>query len=362
MTRVRYSTVLIATAVAIAVSAGKLPALADGFVKRIVKAPIAADGDVAGAPADFLIVFDKDFEPSVDGYKLSKGQAIRITLPKEMKFAAEDKFPARDLLSAPDCKPGLFKCSTGVFLQGWPQHPILPSFPPGKTRQYSMSFDKTNNVLTFTADKDLDGLTFKGPGIKWVHMLLMGFQNPKQPGSYPIKAELLDASGKVTASGSAMFKVRAKIAPSINITSVFVPGDKKGGKPPNPNTIYQKAVVNQPVPMPWDFLVWDAAGKPFVDIKIVQKDDAGGDLMQNGKKIGSFAIKAPAGASGQKVSGGHSKAIPSTPVLGKTFGKAIPVGRLTAHFTAGSKPGRYSTTFELNDGNNVTMHVDASAG
>jgi hypothetical protein len=79
-----------------------------------------------------------------------------------------------------------------------------------------------------------------------------------------------------------------------------VPGDVKGGKPPNPNTIYQKTKTAQPTPMPWDFLVWDTDGKPFEGISAVQKDGAGGTLMANGNLIGRFTIEAPEGATGQK--------------------------------------------------------------
>lgn len=349
------------TATATVFSVGLMPAQADGFVKAIVKAPIAPDGDVVGAPADFLVLFDRDLDPSVKGYILRKGEAIRIVLPQEMKLKDGDKFPPRDLLSAPDCKPGLIRCSTAAFLQGWPQHPILPSFPPGKDRQYSMTFDTASNSLTFKADKDLDGVMFKGPGIKWAHMLLLGFHNPNEPGNYSIKAELVDATGKVKTQGSAEFKVRAKIAPSINITSVFVPGDKKGGKPPNPNTVYQKTAINQATPMPWDFLLWDGSGKPFTGVEVAQKSYNGGELKRSGETVGKFTITAPEGAIGTKLSGGPSVALPGTPVIGKTFGQPIPVGRLTARFTAGSKAGRYSTTFELDDGNKVTMYVDAAA-
>jgi len=147
----------------------------------------------------------------------------------------------------------------------------------------------------------------------------------------------------------------------MNITSVFVPNDVNGGKPPNPNTIYQTTTPNAAAPMPWDFLIWDTDGAPYEGVEIVQTDANGGQLMHEGKAVGRFTITAPESATGQKVSGGPSVQIPSTPIIGTSFGVPIPAGRLTAMFTAGSQPGRYITTFDMHDGNNVSMVVDVKA-
>jgi hypothetical protein len=333
-----------------------------GIVSSVIKAPVAPDGDVAGAATDFVINLSVNMDPAVPGRVLRKGESIRIKLPPGFTFAKQKNHPIKDVLGAPDCKPGLLKCSTGVLLQGWPQNPILPSFPPGKTQQYSLSFDSSSNTLIYSAKKDIDGIPFPGPGIKQAHLILLGFRNPKQPGSYPIRVGIFDSAGKERESGVGHLTVRPDPAPSINVTSVFVPGDVKGGKPPNPNTIYQKTKAGKSAPMPWDFLVWDTDGKAYVGVEIVQKGDAGGTLVHNGKTIGRFSISSPQGAKGQKVAGGPSVRLPATPVIGKSFGTPIPVGRLTASFTAGSQPGRYYTTFELNGGNSATMVVDVLPG
>jgi hypothetical protein len=337
-----------------------VPAQASGLVKSIVKAPISPNGDVAGAVTDFVINLNVDMDPAAPGKMLRKGQAIKIKLPAAIKPKAVGEFPVRDLFSAPDCKPGLIKCSTGVLLHGWPQHPILPTFPPGKEKQFSIGYDASTNTISYKIEKDLAAAKFSGPGVKQIHLLLFGFRNPETSGNYPVEVAILDANGKALESGGGNLKVLSDPAPSINVTTVFVPGDVKGGKAPNPNTIYQKTKTAQPTPMPWDFLVWDTDGKPFEGISAVQKDGAGGTLMANGKSVGRFTIEAPEGATGQKISGEPSKKIPSTPVIGKTFGAPIPVGRLTTRFTAGSKPGRYTTTFEFDGGTSATMIVDVS--
>jgi len=347
---------------ALSVPATGVTQTSSGIVASIVKAPISPDGDVAGAVTDFVINLAVDMDPAVPGMVLHTGESIRIAMPDGFRLADEAGYPIRNVFGAKDCKPGLFRCSTGVLLQGWPQHPILPSFPPGKAPQYSLSYEAVSNAILYTADKDIDGVPLPGPGIKQAHLITLGFRNPEQPGSYPIRVGILDASGKERASGIGHLRIRLDPAPSINITSVFVPGDEKGGKPPNPNTIYQKTKTGEAAPMPWDFLVWDTEGRPFEGIAIKQEDGNGGTLVRGGEVVGRFSMSAPGGASGHKVSGGPSVALPGTPVIGNSFGKPIPAGRLTATFTAGSAAGRYYTTFELDGGNSVTMIVDAAAG
>lgn len=89
-----------------------------------------------------------------------------------------------------------------------------------------------------------------------------------------------------------------------------------------------------------------------------KKNDSGGLITHDGQTVGSFTISAPYGAEGQTVSGSPAIAIAGTPIIGKSFDKPMPSGRLTTTFTAGSKSGRYFTTFKLDGGNDVTMIVD----
>ncbi len=334
---------------------------ATGLVGSIARAPVTPDGDVAEAATDFVIDLTVDLDPAVRGKILPKGHSIRVVLPDEFFLANADTHPVADLFSSEKCVPGNLQCSTAVMLQGWPQQPILPSAPPGIAIQYSFKHEADTNTLVFTAEVDIDGVPLPGPGIKQLHLILLGFVNPKTPGAYPVAVSIVDGEGNVLESGSQDFLIRPDPAPSINITSVFVPGDVNEGGPPNPNTIYQNTTTNAETPMPWDFLLWDTNGGAYAGVELVQVDDLGGRLVYSGKEIGSFTIEAPAGATGQSVSAGPSIALPSTPVIGKSFGKPIPVGRLTAVFKAGSVAGRYLTRFEMNDGNSVLMVVDAAA-
>lgn len=331
---------------------------AAGLVDSIVKAPVSPDGDVAGAATDFVINLDVDMDPAVPGKTLPMGYSIKVVLPTSFVLANADTHPMADLFSAEDCVPGNLRCSTAVMLHGWPQHPILPSAPPGKAIQYTFTHETETNTLVYSAVVDIDGVPLPGPGIKQLHLILLGFVNPDDAGAYPVDVSIVDGNGKVLESGSGEFVIRPEIGPSINITSVFVPGDINEGGPPNPNTIYQKTRPNSAIDMPWDFLLWDADGAAYVGVGIVQTDDQGGRLVHGGSDIGRFSIEAPAAASGQSVTAGPSVALPGTPVIGKSFDEPIPAGRLTASFRAGSAAGRYITRFELNDGNSATMVVD----
>jgi hypothetical protein len=122
---------------------------------------------------------------------------------------------------------------------------------------------------------------------------------------------------------------------------------------PNGNSIYQQAAPGGTAPFAWDFLLWDADGNGIVGAELIQADDAGGTIVSGDATLGSFSIDAPAGATGQSVSGGPSVEF-NAPVSG------APTGRLTAQFSAGDTPGRYVTTFELDGGNSLQMFVDAT--
>ena len=61
---------------------------AAGIVDSIVKAPIASDGNVAGAVTDFVINLDIPFDPNLQGRSLAQGKTIKIVLPEA--FIKED--------------------------------------------------------------------------------------------------------------------------------------------------------------------------------------------------------------------------------------------------------------------------------
>ena len=163
-------------------------------ITSVVKAPITPDGDVAGAPTDLVLNLDKSLDPAFPGRTLLANCAVRVTLPHKFVRVA----PVQDVFT-PDCAPGNFQCTTGVFLQGWPQHPILPHFPVpplGPATEYMLTLEG-HNTLVFTALKDLSAPNTSpapGPGLKQIH-LINGFLNPKRPGRYPIHLEFTDGPG-----------------------------------------------------------------------------------------------------------------------------------------------------------------------
>ena len=306
-----------------------------GIASSVVKAPIVADGDVAGALTDFVINLDTSLDPAVPGRTLAAGKTIRVTLPEEFVSAG---LPA-NLPSA--CAAFEGECNTAVLLQGWPQRP----FPP--IPEFQMLEMDGTHTLVFTAVQDLGpGAT---PGIKQTHLMALGFTNP-EAGDYAIEIEAETGPDGAVETGTAVVTIQPAIRPSINVTSIFA---KAAEDDPFGNTIYQAAAPGGTTPFAWDFLLWDAAGNGIVGAELVQNDPMGGDIVQGDAVIGSFAIEAPDGATGQSVAGGPSVEF-NAPVSG------APTGRLTATFTAGDTAGSYVTTFELDGGTSQQMHVEVA--
>ena len=323
---------VISSAFAVAAAEGEE---SSGIASSVVKAPIVPDGDVAGAPADFVINLDSDMHPAVPGRTLLAGNTIRITLPEAFESAG---LPA-DVATA--CAAFAGECNTAVLLQGWPQRP----FPP-TGEFHTLEMDGTH-TLVFTAVQDLGpGAT---PGIKQSHIMGLGFKNPAA-GDYAIEIEAETGPDGAVETGTAVVTIHPDIRPSINVTSIFAKADEDD---PNGNTIYQQAAPGRAAPFAWDFLLWDGDGSGIVGAELSQTDDATGVIVVEGEPIGSFTIEAPAGATGQSVSGGPSMDF-AAPVSG------APTGRLTAQFVAGDTPGTYVTTFELDGGNSQQMYVEVS--
>lgn len=322
-------------------------ALADGVVSSVVKAPITPDGDVAGAPTDLVINLDKSLDPAVLGRELPMGCSVAVTLPDAFEWTG---LPVQDVFTA-GCAPGApFDCTTGIFLQGWPQHPILPHFPIpplGAATEYALTQGVTDeNTLVFTALTDLDAPNpnlAPGPGLKQIH-LINGFMNPTRPGFYPVYVEFAGPVGCPVASGVANVHIVPKIRPSAEVTSVFNPG--------RPNTIYQETTAGTDAPFPWDLLLWDRNGGPMVGVTVEMVNSDFALLKQGKKAIGNIRIHAPDGALGHAVAEVVESFEINAPI------KGVPAGLLTVRFTAGSASGRYTTTVTMHGGNALNMFVD----
>lgn len=334
-------------AVMIALFTMALPAQAtDNIISSVVKAPVAADGDVVDAATDLVINLDTSLDPAVPGRTLLAGHTIKVTLPDE--FVNTGSLPLHDLFGSPTCVPGNLQCSTAVLLQGWPQHPILPRVPPAPpgtgAPQYSLSLEGSN-IIVFTANVDLiPGVPLSGPGIKQIHLILNGFRNPSRPGLYPIAVEAETGINGEVERGIGSVHIRPRISPSINVTSAFNPGA--------PNTIYQTTAPSELTPLPYDFLLWDRAGNPFEGVSVEMIHPHDGLLKQGEEVIGHVVIRTPNGATGQEVFTTGPSLLVNSPVTG------VPTARLTVFFRAGIAIGEYVVTFALNGGNAVQMFVD----
>lgn len=299
-----------------------------GIVSSIVKAPIIADGDVTGAPTDLVVNLNVDMDPTKPGLTLLKGKKVKVTLPPSFKKISSAIGP-----------PAQGK-NFGVLLQGWPQNPIPPI-----AGNYTHSFEGTHTFV-YTAARDLKpgDASLNGPGLKQAHVLLVGFRNPK-PGIYWVHVQVEAGAGGKVLSGKAPVIIWPRVRPSINITSIYA------GPPPFANTIYQKAARNSKIPIPWNFFLWDKRGNPAVGVTIKQRGRNHALLMRDKRVVGIVTIRAPRGASGQRVSSPG----PSTPVNAPVLGKAT--ARLTVDFLTGNKPGHYVITFYMSLFQSARMHV-----
>ncbi len=320
---------------------------AQDLVHSIVKAGITPDGDVAGAPTDFLINLDVPFDNS-DGLSLPAGKTVKIVLPPE--FVDGGTLPTVTAFSSKTCTPGALQCNTSAFIQGWPQRPILPVVPPvtGTSENtegnpvYNLTLEKAgegSNTFVHTAVLDVGpGSAPPGPGIKQIHMILPSFQNPTAPGDYEIQVIAETGPGGSEQTGSAVLTIRPETAPSINLTTVYDPMRR--------NSVHQDVLPGGEI-VPYDFWVWDGNGQPMLDVEIVDNK-----LMQGDQEVGEVTISAPDGATGQSlVSTG-----PSTPVNEVFFGRET--ARLTTQFTAGDMLGKYVTRIEMVDGNSQQLTVN----
>ena len=324
--------------IAVAVPAGATPD-GSGIVSSVTKAPIDPAGDVAGERTDLVVNLDVSLDPAVDGRALLAGNTIKVTLPDEFEYLGG---PVTNPGPPPGCPPVAGTCGTGVLLQGWPQNSVLSG-----SIEIRLSLEGTHTIV-YTATRDLipGDPTLNGPGIKQMHLILTNYVNP-HPGRYELQIEAQTGPGGATETGTGVVRVHPKPRASINVTSIFA------GPPPFANTIYQATSTGAPAPLEWNFLVWDRKGAPAIDVTVHQVNDNHAQLKQGNRVIGHISIEAPAGATGQTVSGGPSVLI-NAPV------KGLETGRLIVQFTAGDEPGLYATTLRMNNGTQVTMYVTAT--
>ena len=324
-------------------------AQAASAIDSIQKAPIVADGNVRDRASDFVINLNVSAEPSAPGVPLALGDELRVTLPDGFVFDEEalEEFPICSLgrpcpstLMADACLPGTLACSTVVFLQGYPQSAI----PPDVSRD--------GNTLVLTPRSAI------GPVVKNIHVIGKAIVNPG-PGGYSVLVRHTDSGGNLLWQGSGKLRVLPRIRRSINITDVFA--SLVGSGPPFANTIYQ-TVMSGATEFPWNFFLWDQKGEPLSDVELLLVTENHYLLRRRGRTIGHARIDAPQGATGFSISNTLDVTLPGTPVIGLGPGGVPPppVQRWEVHFDAGLAPvpGRYTTTFRLNNGNEVQMFVD----
>lgn len=336
---------------------------AKGVVASIDKAPVIADGDVQGQPTDYVITLEGSLDPSIPGRSLAAGDTISVIFPPE--FDLGNLNPAYPLLDVPTpgmCTPGNLQCTTGVLLPGWPQN---PAFPPAAF--HTLSIDASRNAIVFTSVQNIVANPPVFPGVKQVHLILNGVENPR-PGNYHVQVEFGSVGFGTLETGSGLLQVLPRARPSINITSVFAgpPTSMAGSPPPNPNTIYQTTAPGTPAPLDWSFLLWGQGAAPLDGVMLQRTGPNHWLMVQNGQEtVGHVRVDAPNGGNDYSIvydPAGFSGPLGAAPIIGGTLGIGPqPVARLDLQFVAGSAEGLYVTTLRLNNGNAVQMYVEAVA-
>ena len=303
-------------------------------IVSIVNAPVVPNGTVAHAATEFVINLDVSMDPKVPGKSLLKGNTIKITLPDDFEDSGAPLFQG---VGTENCTPGNLQCSTGVLLQGWPQHPIRPPF-----KKYDISLESSNTIV-FTALEDILAQPPLEPGIKQVHLILKRFTNPAA-GQYGVRIVAETGSSGELETGWGQLHIIPQTRPSISVTSAFNPG--------TPNTIYQQSTPGASPPFQYDLLLWDAQGEALERVTIVKGPTSHvWNLVQVGSVVGRVILDAPGGATGNIVFTESPSVKINAPVTG------VPTGHMVAKFRAGSTPGDYLVTFKLIGGNSIQMFV-----
>jgi hypothetical protein len=317
---------------------------ADNIVVATPKAPVVADGDVAGRPTEINLVLDRSLDPQVAGRGLARGKTISVTLPGAfIRTAVPVKAP-----------------ESGALVKGWPQ---------GGLGGYTVTLAGTHTVV-FTATEDIAPTGPDNPGIKVLHVRGHAFTNPA-PGDYPIAVVAETGPDGAVETGTGTLTIRPQVIPSINPSNALFP------QPSNNN--WQRVPVGTVAPLPLDFLLFGADGQPLNGVGVAPADPArfprytGGLLVRDtdgdgvldpatDTVVGGIIGAAPAGATGQRAASPVDAA--GRPVLSGQIARAdgtTAPGILRVLFRSGDRPGEYTPTFELAGGTATRLTIVATA-
>jgi hypothetical protein len=316
----------------------------NNIVVATPKAPVVADGDVAGRPTEFNLVLDRSLDPQVAGRTLLTGKTISVTLPDAFVRTAVP-------VQAPE---------SGALVKGWPQ---------GGLDGYTVTLAGTHTVV-FTATRDIVPSGPDDPGIKVLHVRGRAFTNPA-PGDYAITVVAETGPDGAVETGTGTLTIRPRTVPSVNPSNALFP------QPSNNN--WQRVPVDTVTPLPLDFLLFGADGQPLNGVGVAPADPArfprytGGLLVRdtNGDGlldpatdtvVGGIIGAAPAAATGQRAASPVDAA--GRPVLSGQIARPDGItapGILRILFRSGDRPGEYAPTFELGGGTATRLTIVATA-
>jgi len=301
-------------------------------------APIVPHGLITGEPMDITLSF-ADLDPKVPGIEMREGGTATIYLPPEVSNLG---YPVSKPGEAEGCEPPvLARCSSGGFLHGWPQSPLLPL--------NTIAYNEDDHSITLTSTKNSPPYDLDNPGAKLIHLFTFGFQNPTEPGDYPMKLELQpDPDKPVVFSGNTMLKVSAERKSNLATDSTQAPHIKG---PKFKNTMFQTLKPGETT-YPISTNMWNANHEPIIGARVDMISNSTGNIVAvDGTTIGSLVIDAPAEAKGYFL-----MSAPSFPT--KTGLAGYPTGRLVMTLkTDRAVKGDYKITLALTDSNPIVHHI-----
>ncbi len=299
------------------------------------RAPVAPDGTTVGRPTDFVLTF-RDIDPRRKGISLRKGGTIEVELGNEFTNVG-----------------GAGRGNTLVLLQGWPQSPPAP--PPA----FLWTTEVVGNKATLTMNEDFKTGAF-GPGTKQVHLILLGFDNPGEPGVYPVQLTIRpNPKGNKVHQGTAHVRIIPDARPSVNPISLF--SGPPGPPPPFFNPIYQTLDLGEDARQVGLYL-WDADSVAFLGVDLTATPQPGYyQLTQDSSVVGEVWIKAPREAQSYSLI-----SVPLAPggppsVQVPAFVTGLPVGLLGVRFSPDPwVAGAYEIAISMRGGNEKTLFVEVA--
>jgi hypothetical protein len=300
--KIKLSYVFFAAAITTAAIFAAKPARAEAPPTTVAYQPMVSTGLAARQPFEAWFVFDKSSDPTVPGYAVPVGAAIRFTFPKTFTP-----------------KPGGFLGA--VMLTGWSQGSIPAKFSTALD-------DKNPRTVVVHLNEGIDTGPAERPGLKAIHLRTNEI-NPAKAGNYPIAIEFIDA-GPLSGTTRAVAHITGNAVPNVAAYNQLHQSKDED---------WQHVKAGDEALLPIDFLVTlPDASRSVISLKA---GDAGLGILKDGKPIGAITT--------------HGVPVTLAPqMFGPGFSR---LGIVEVHAKGGSTPGIAQIVASLDGGTQYTIHL-----